>query len=351
MSQGKKVAVVAHGYGAMRGYSGEGKVYLEGISALKERGVDYVIVSFSKPKEGKSAYFLPFRIRRFDKYQRLLVWFPARKLRPSLYLNLSGVPIPLSKIAPHVIYAGGPAIASAPTKYSRSLFWKLYLLPFKSIAKRLAEEARKAYIIANSWYSANLIKEAYGAEAKKVIYPPVDVEFYRNAFSESKEPFFLSIGRIERGKSLENAVRLSAISGVKGVIVGSLGDKGYLNYLRGLSGKLRAPVEFLVNLPREELLEVMKRASVYFHPTVGEHFGIPIVEAMSAGLIPIVPKESGGQEVVPEFSYTTLEEASSLLKQLLNADAGLRREMSKRAEDFSSAKFKSRLYDEISKFL
>jgi len=350
-----KVAVIAHGLGMSRGYSGEGLVYKAFFEMLSERGINYVAVSFSKPYETSipSLYTLPFHLPKFDKYQRLLTYFPARKVKPELYLNASGVPIPLSDIAPHIIYAGAPAVSSLPSKYTTSFFWRLYLLPFKFVVNRIKDEAKRAKIIANSRYSAKAISEVYGIKEPDVIYPPVDVEYFQRGYNEGKrEDYFVSIARIERGKMLENALLLSAKSGIRGIIIGSLIEKDYFKKLIKLRERLKANVEFLPNLPREELVNILSKAKAYFHPTIGEHFGIPVVEAMSAGVIPIVPKQSGAFEVVPEFSYSSIDEAVDILKGIVNNDnLGLRREMKERAMNFSRRNFKSKIMYVISEFL
>ncbi|MDT7861697.1 MAG: glycosyltransferase family 4 protein [Saccharolobus sp.] len=346
-----KVAVIAHGLGMSRGYSGEGYVYRTFFEMLNERGISYIAVSFSKPydKSIPSTYCLPFHIPKFDKYQRILTYYPAKKVKPKLYLNASGVPIPLSNLAPHVIYAGAPAISTLPSKYTKSLFWKIYITPFKIMINKIKDEAKRAKIIANSHYSAKAIAQVYNINEPEVIYPPVDVEFFSKAYNEdNRENFFVTVGRIERGKMLENSIILSAKSGIKGVIVGSLNEVSYLKKLNKLKRELKANVEFLTNLPREELLKILSKAKVYFHPTIGEHFGIPVVEVMSAGVIPIVPKDSGAYEVVPEFSYSNVDEAVGILRNLIEKNnVELRREMRRRSLQFSKDRFKEKIMSKI----
>ncbi|WP_338600327.1 glycosyltransferase family 4 protein [Sulfolobus tengchongensis] len=350
-----KVAVIAHGLGMSKGYSGEGNVYKTFFEMLNERNIDYIAVSFSKPYDRTipSIYSLPFHLPKLDKYQRLLTYFTAKKIKPDLYLNASGIPIPLSDIAPHIIYSGAPAISNLPSKYNRSLFWKLYLLPFRVIINRIKDEAKRAKIIANSRYSAKAIAEVYQISEPDVIYPPVDVEYFLKAYNENeREDFFITVARIERGKTLENAILLSAKSGIKGVIVGSLNEKSYLKKLNEMKRKLNANVEIYTNLPRDELSKILSKAKVYFHPTVGEHFGIPVIEAMATGTIPIVPKESGAYEVVPEFSYSNIEEAVDILKELIeNKNIELRREMKRRALSFNKENFKQKIFDKISSII
>jgi len=349
-----KVAVIAHGLGASKGYSGEGYVYKNAFEMLAEHKINFVAVSTGKPYDSslKAEYLFPFHLRRFDKYQRLLVYFPAKRLKPKVFLNVSGTLLPLSSIAPHIVYAGAPAISSVPSKYSKSFFWKLYLLSFKLIISKMKDEARRARIIANSFYSAKAIAESYSIPLPEVIYPPVDVEFYSRAFSEQKENYFVTIGRFERGKMLENSIIFSSLSGIRGILIGNLNDKKYFSELVKLKEKLNANIDFLPNLPREEVLKVLSKAKLYFHPTIGEHFGIPIVEAMAAGLIPIVPKESGGSEIVPEFSYSNLEDAALIAKQLMKENSlALSKEMHEKAMNFSQEVFKNRMYEVIRGYL
>jgi len=52
----------------------------------------------------------------------------------------------------------------------------------------------------------------------------------------------------------------------------------------------------------------MRETNIYFHTLAGESFGISTVEAMSAGLIPIVPDIGGHTEFVPrKYQFHTLE--------------------------------------------
>ena len=116
--------------------SGEGFVVFSSIEMLKEKGVGFIISTFSKPRENYGLpvkYFIPFSLSRLDRYQRLLVWLSARKIKADIYLNFTGVPIPLSSKGIHIIYGG--ASPFEVSKYSKSLFWRLYRFPFKVALK------------------------------------------------------------------------------------------------------------------------------------------------------------------------------------------------------------------------
>ncbi len=48
-------------------------------------------------------------------------------------------------------------------------------------------------------------------------------------------------------------------------------------------------IRFEINASLDTLLYIMRESSVYFHPMIGDHFGVSVVEAIAAGLIPVVP--------------------------------------------------------------
>ncbi len=73
-----------------------------------------------------------------------------------------------------------------------------------------------------------------------------------------------------------------------------------------------------IDISLDELLSVMSKSKVYFHARLGEHFGISIVEAMSAGLVPVVPDIGGQTEFVPsKYQFHTLEQAAQIMSSHL----------------------------------
>ena len=58
-------------------------------------------------------------------------------------------------------------------------------------------------------------------------------------------------------------------------------------------------IKLIPNATKDEMMNAMSTSMVYLHTMNGEHFGISIVEAMAAGLIPVVPSYGGCSEIVP----------------------------------------------------
>ena len=83
---------------------------------------------------------------------------------------------------------------------------------------------------------------------------------------------------------------LCMIGGTRG-----LEDTTHLNRLKqmAIDFNLGQSVRFIVNEPREVLIDYFRKAKVGLHTMEDEHFGIAIVEMMSAGLV-TVAHASGG---------------------------------------------------------
>jgi glycosyltransferase involved in cell wall biosynthesis len=229
---------------------------------------------------------------------------------------------------------------------------------------------RNSFLITNSQYSWKAIIEAYGIDETIVLSPPVAVNNIRNSLgfslhskisSEPRNNLVLVICRIEPSKRIENAIYLAKLLKekkieVKMIIVGSL-DPFYQKYYEDLKRLIidkdvSGIVTFKINASSEELIELMKQSKVYFHPREGEHFGISIVEAMSAGLVPVVPSIGGPSEFVPiEYQYNSLEQASQIVASALDVAGKERQRISNSVMRFSETNYKRQFQLIISKLI
>jgi glycosyltransferase involved in cell wall biosynthesis len=57
-------------------------------------------------------------------------------------------------------------------------------------------------------------------------------------------------------------------------------------------------IEFFGHVPRKKMLKIVSECSVYVHPARIEAFGASVVEAMAAGLIPVVTSKTGARDLV-----------------------------------------------------
>jgi glycosyltransferase involved in cell wall biosynthesis len=250
-------------------------------------------------------------------------------------------------IASHLIDCGDP-------DYSAALQNMCLLGMTPSLHYRYYNAARTAYIkmmvnstvLTNSNFSRKAILKSFGVDSA-VLPPPVDVDIFRNACltSNSRNDSILVISRFHPSKKIENVIHLAKLLhqnelGTEMNIVGNMlpDGVGYFNYLNNLVKhyELEDFVRFEINLRFDRLLNLMRRSKVYVHPLPGEPFGISTVEAMSAGIIPVVPDIGGHTEFVPaKYQFHTYGQGVGAVAAALAAPASERAKLSHSTQKYS----------------
>ncbi|WP_158384890.1 glycosyltransferase [Candidatus Nitrososphaera evergladensis] len=246
----------------------------------------------------------------------------------------------------------------------------------KDPGRKILTSSRKMYdtmmqhanvVLTNSQFSRNAIEQHYNKVNPVVVYPPVDVKKFHDVFTYSgkkEENSILVLSRFSPDKQIENAVKVAGIlkdkeTSAKMTLAGNISedDQQYLEKLKQMidDSNLQDNVHIEVDVSFPRLLELMKQSKVFLHPLAGEPFGIAIVEAMSAGLIPVVPHVGGNTEFVPsEYQFHSLEEAADIIaKRALAASDSLqdRSKMGEIASRFSVGNFNKNLKSVISPLL
>ena len=354
---------------------GEATVAIETIQSLYELGYDIELVTVQKPDLEsivkaygkrpvirKIKYLFPLKVKYFGIYQRLLTIIPSLSLSDSdIVINTNGniLPYRIPNNIPYILYFHFPIlrIASADyynnNKYQKSLFWKTYFRPYQIMANALTKSAlaRSTIILAISGFSRDAIRKAYPTVDPYVLYPPVDIERFSSAYrSNSRRNKVLVISRFSQEKQIEKAIKIAQlVDRIEFEIVGSLvpANRPYFNFLQKMiqGYALEDKIRLSPNATNEELINAMSTSTIYLHTMQGEHFGVSIVEAMAAGLVPIVPSYGGCSEIVPpEYLYSTLEEAAKCIcKNIYGYDKEEKERVYDIAKQFSSLKFRERM--------
>jgi glycosyltransferase involved in cell wall biosynthesis len=204
---------------------------------------------------------------------------------------------------------------------------------FKLLKYGYCNLMRNSTVITNSEFSRRAIVNALGLDNIYVLSPPIDVETFHNAalmanVDNETDDIILVISRIAPHKKIENAIRLAKIlkdnnigKGMK--IVGNLYYYffDYYSELKQMVQDLGLTdyITFEINASLDKLLSIIRESRVYFHPMIGEHFGMAVLEAMAAGLIPVVPNEGGIIEFVPQkYQFNTIEQAAEIIIYVFN---------------------------------
>jgi len=209
-------------------------------------------------------------------------------------------------------------------------------------------------VITNSVFSSKAVQLYYPHTQPLIIYPPVDIEFFsRVVNSDSRENRIVVLGRYNPDKNIELALEVAKVlkdSNIKFEmsIVGNLSKSyyPYYNYLQKVVKKyeLSDMVELKTNVDIQDLLHVFSKSKVLFHPTIGEPFGMCVAEAMSAGLVPVVPSFGGNTEFVPEsLRYNNSKEAAKIITRSMNAGLHQRLNLSNSVKKFGKKHFKGGL--------
>jgi glycosyltransferase involved in cell wall biosynthesis len=201
-------------------------------------------------------------------------------------------------------------------------------------------------VLTNSEFSRKAIFKTFGVDST-ILPPPVDVDIFRNAClaSNVRNDSILVISRFHPTKKIENAIHLAKLLcqnevGISMNIVGNMPSDGigYFNYLKDLVRHYRLEnfVRFEINVRFDRLLDLMRRSKVYVHPLPGEPFGISTLEAMSAGIIPVVPDIGGHTEFVPaRYQFHTYGEGVQAVAAALAAPASERIKLSHSTQKYS----------------
>ncbi len=369
MTRRKRACIV---HNSMNITGGGERLAMAVLEALKELGYQVTLITTEPtnwekvdrvyggraPRPDEEFSVLPFPVRTFGIYMRLLtaLGLLAKRKECDLTINTHGDVLPVSV---DVVYMHFPTFAilrenPASAKYSRSLFWRAYFAPYEFIQSKLAERRPWLILLTNSEYSRDVIRKYVGQDAI-VLYPPVRIEEFLsvgNNDPDSREDIVVSCGRFTPEKRHEFVLMVAEhLPDVEFHIVGASSGKvspAYISRLRKIIEEKRLHnVVLHVDYPRSEQVKLYSRAKVYLHSMIGEHFGIAVVEAMAAGLVPVVHMSGGPWNDIVYmgrygYGYKSLEEAIDAIHRALKNYRRLRPLVVSRAREFSYNAFKDR---------
>jgi glycosyltransferase involved in cell wall biosynthesis len=182
---------------------------------------------------------------------------------------------------------------------------------------RLGHLASYDTIAANSRFTAHWVEELWGRPSE-VLYPPVRMV---DTGGRPKEPVILNIGRFFDPRRGHSKKQLELVQAFRGLYESGRVPDWWLHLVGGCSPEdrdyamavkreaLGLPVHVHLSAPGAVVNDLLGQAAIYWHagglgedplthPDRFEHFGISVVEAMSAGAVPVVFGAAGPAEVV-----------------------------------------------------
>jgi glycosyltransferase involved in cell wall biosynthesis len=148
----------------------------------------------------------------------------------------------------------------------------------------VASSARVDCFVTISSFVKQRIEKYYRRDAE-IIYPPVDVDFFKPA-EKSEKKYFLTVSALVPYKNIGLLINTFNNLDDRLIIVGEGQDEKKLKKLA------RSNIEFKKNVSRQELKHLYQNAISLVFAGV-EDFGIAFVEAQACG-IPVVAYKQGG---------------------------------------------------------
>ncbi len=118
----------------------------------------------------------------------------------------------------------------------------------------------------------------------------------------------------------------------------------FTKYSNDLSKKAPDNGRTIFNPPKEEYHRLLGQAKVYLHLMPGEHFGITIIEAMSASCVPIVHDSGGPKEIVDDvlgFRWRKVQDIPEMIDEAIKKSPS--EDCRRKARNFTYEIFEKRL--------
>jgi glycosyltransferase involved in cell wall biosynthesis len=198
--------------------------------------------------------------------------------------------------------------------------------------------SRIGLVLAISQYSkSNLDMEWRRPSA--LVYPASNMVSAR-----AKRNLVVTVGRAIPAKRLELFWKVASLCPDYEFAMLLTQDPGLLEYSESLSRGSPVNGRTIFNPPKETYHRLLGEAKVYLHLMKGEHFGITIVEAMSASCVPVVHDSGGPKEIVDEetgFRWRSIEDVPGMIKEAMEISPSPACRL--RAEDFRFERFEKKL--------
>jgi glycosyltransferase involved in cell wall biosynthesis len=210
--------------------------------------------------------------------------------------------------------------------------------------KKITHSCRIAdKIIAISIQTRNDMEEFLKIEPSRVelVYQGCDPVYYNRADEETRKKvkgkynlpsgYILSVGTIEPRKNLVSVIKAMHAGRIESPLVVAGKKTPWLKTVRETISSLKIKnVQFLENVPVDDLSAIYQMASVFVYPSFYEGFGIPILEALSSGT-PVITSSGGcfsetagsGSLYIDPYN---IEEIAAAIKSVLT-DSALREKM------------------------
>ena len=172
----------------------------------------------------------------------------------------------------------------------------------ENIAKPYGEEVKKAqyHIVASSYSEKALMFE--GILKERIYKIPYGVD--QNKFIEPKRMYeegnlnVMFLGDVNQRKGIKQILDVAKIMNNQNIVFNITGSGA--NHFAELYEPYKPYVNFLGYVSFEKLLELLGTNHIFLFPAMGEGFGLVLLEAMAAGIVPITTPNCAGPDLIQD---------------------------------------------------
>jgi glycosyltransferase involved in cell wall biosynthesis len=197
-------------------------------------------------------------------------------------------------------------------------------------------------LLADSQATKQDILRFYKVVSERIVVAPLGVEeaFFAIANERCRvERMLLCVSTLHPHKNLERLIRVfaefhSRHPEYRLVIAGMRGFRTQAIEVLIKKLNLQHAIQLTGWIPREDLYELFRRAEAFFYPSTFEGFGLPVIEAMAAGVPLACSSIEPLRSIVGDSALTFAPEDSSAMldaMEKLTADPELRSRLAGRA--------------------
>ncbi|HXW16309.1 MAG TPA: glycosyltransferase family 4 protein [Terriglobia bacterium] len=243
--------------------------------------------------------------------------------------------------------------------YGSSPIRRVYMTACAMVSGASPDGWKRNLTLANSDWSANLMRQKYGVESQ-TLYPPVEDDFPQAPFSD-RENGFVSLGRISPEKRVDAIVGILSRVRERGHsihlhILGGVDDSPYGATVKRLADQNRDWVfleGWAIGEGKKHLLSTHRYG---IHGRQNEPFGIAVGEMVNAGCIVFVPNGGGQVEIVnhPALVFNDEADAVDKIEAVLKSSVeqeNLRHHLRQSARRFSPESFQTQIRQVVKDFL
>lgn len=257
---------------------------------------------------------------------------------------------------------------SIPTLRSRKNYLH-FQIPFHDVNGNSLLNRMKLFriekVICNSYFTKKVVDKEYGVNSV-VLYPPIGLDLYKAKRKINQICYVSRFSELTQNKGHEILIKQFKLlvkdkkfKEWKLVLAGGteIGSTDYLKRLKKMSSGYN--IEFVESPAVDILKNIFGKSKIFWsgsgfnvdeikNPEKVEHFGITLVESMSAGCVPVAYNAGGHKEIIDHnkngFLWNNKKDLLELTKKIINT-SGLCSVLSKEAVK-TSKKFNYEIFKE-----